>query len=80
VVLRFRGIFRRHLNGVKKVCLFLNIKRSMCSMYLLVAAEAGDIMAQSNVGEMLYDGEGTPRDFQKAFEWLQKGNHCRIFY
>jgi TPR repeat protein len=39
----------------------------------LAAAEAGNPEAQLFIGMMLYYGRGTQKDFQKAFEWLQKG-------
>jgi len=34
------------------------------------AAEAGDEVAQSVVGELYWRGQGTARDFQKALKWL----------
>ena len=35
-------------------------------------AEAGDAVAQYNLGEMYYEGEGVPKDAAKALEWYQK--------
>ena len=35
-------------------------------------AEAGDVDAQNNLGEMYETGDGVPRDFAKAIEWYRK--------
>lgn len=38
----------------------------------LEAAEAGIVMAQTNVGAMLAMGQGTPRDIAAGVRWLEK--------
>jgi TPR repeat protein len=43
------------------------------STHPLAAAEAGVPLAQYNFGIALYDGKGTKRDTNEAYEWVQKG-------
>jgi TPR repeat protein len=39
---------------------------------LLKKAEAGDAITQTNLGGIYLFGEGVPKDYKKAFEWLSK--------
>ena len=39
---------------------------------LRVAAEAGDVAAQTAVGTLYYLGVGTPRDYAQALVWYEK--------
>ena len=40
--------------------------------WYLKAADQGDWLAQSNIGELYMNGWGVKQDFAKATEWLQK--------
>jgi TPR repeat protein len=42
---------------------------------LLIAAKAGDVDAQTIIGEMYLDGIGVDVDHQEAFYWLSKAAH-----
>jgi TPR repeat protein len=41
------------------------------------AAEAGDAVAQYNLGLMYHDGEGVPEDYAEAFKWFRKAAEQR---
>ena len=37
---------------------------------LRLEAEQGNVNAQCNLGEMYYDGDGVPQDYQEALKWF----------
>ena len=37
-----------------------------------LAAEQGDVTAQCNLGNMLYNGEGVAKDYAEAVKWCRK--------
>jgi TPR repeat protein len=46
--------------------------RSAAAAWYRKAAEAGEALAQNNLGDMYSHGDGVPLDYAQAFFWFQK--------
>jgi TPR repeat protein len=42
-------------------------------IWMRKAAEAGQLFALNDLGDLYYSGEGVPQDYQQAFVWYSKG-------
>jgi hypothetical protein len=68
----------RRLNGIKKVYYLNSFNINILSVLLSAAAEAGDPVAQFNIGNIFQVGRGVMRNEAKAAEWYQKGMLSQI--